>query len=72
MARPRDYFTRPRVELSTTELASRNRRIARAVKYGCTIKDAARRFKLDHRTIAAICASYGVKATNKTSTRGWA
>jgi hypothetical protein len=49
-----------RAVLSPSDRASRDRRIARAVKYGVTYQDIKRRFQITDRTIRDICQRYGV------------
>lgn len=46
---------------SPAELAARDRRIARAVQSGLTLKDASRRFAMDVKIIGRICAEQGVR-----------
>jgi len=53
--------SRPRRLPTPGELASRDRRIARAVRDGLTVKEAMRRFSLDSKTIRTICAAHGVE-----------
>jgi Mor family transcriptional regulator len=49
------------MELSPAAAAARERRIARSVKYGMSLKEAARHYRMDDKRVRAICVAYGVK-----------
>ena len=55
--------------LTPAEVASRDRRIARAVRDGISMQEVKRRFGLDHRDIRRICLDHGVEPGKRGSGR---
>jgi hypothetical protein len=55
--------------LSPSEVAARDRRLARAAKAGVGVTDLARRFDLDTKAVYRICASMGVTPASRKGAR---